>query len=873
MAPYSSDHSTLPVATACFIGRERELETISTLILGSAQLVTLTGPGGIGKTRLAVEVVRRLHKAKDTPVLWVRLSRLTPGSDVMAVAEEIARSVTESDFSGRSVWEVLADTFSGIDARRRIRQSVLVLDSCEHVLVGAAAVITKLLDTVAGLTVIATSREPIGWVDEHLVTIPSLSHHNAIALFRKRAELTGHPITGMDETAMAAKICRRVHNHPLYIQLAAARLSHQTPAMVLHGLTGHADDARLRWSHGPRFGADVRHRGVSDVIAWSYALCSNKERLLFDRMSVFAAGDDTNPHELPDITISMGADLDAIEAICCDDETCGTDNQKGQSNEALARRDIEELLERLTAQSLITTSITSDTVFYSLTESLRVFAQHRLRQRSTVDKDEPARLRDRHCRYYRDKLAQAAGQWFTSSASRELWDWARAAWDNILTAIETSLTSPGDAFIGLEICVHLISMRMPFARGKIREMRRLTDNCLNATQILAPHLTQLQIAAMSATAWLALVQGLPGDAEKILQSCFAACLPGHDKRQSWRQTPGIDVGLPAPVEYAWGTELLIVRHDAQAITVFTRARDKFDALGDVGSAFMSEMYAAKAAALLGNAQQADYLTRDFLERAIASGSLWARTEAELARSIALTRHGNPAEALALERTALASQLNARDQWVGLWAVQYRIWSLAYIITDSINSENNDRAMHTALAIEISHLTGGLQAEFSRIGFRIDKLGPFAEESTKAVGTARQIIGPEAFAAEKARGSRLHLEFSEVQRLALGTLTFPEISKSHDNGKTFASPHWNQLTAAEREVAALAAAGWTNTAIAARRGTSVKTTNAQMAAILQKLIITSREEIIKYVPASRIDEVRLEAARRPRRTSRRPPQPM
>ncbi|WP_368853942.1 AAA family ATPase [Nocardia brevicatena] len=859
----------LPSTTAGFVGRDRELEMTSALLLGSARLITLTGAGGIGKTRLAAEVVHRLHKAGDTRPYWVRLARLARDSDAAAVEEEIARSVAESDFSGRSAWEMLIDVFTRMDAGGHNRRIVLVLDNCEHVLTGVAIVITELLGAIPWLSVVATSREPIGWVDERLVVVPPLSRRHAVTLFRQRAELTGRPITGRDQITTAAKICRHVHNHPLYIQLAAARLFHQPLTMVLRGLTGQGDDTRLRWSHGPRFGTDARHRGVSDVITWSYELCSDKERLLFDRMSVFATGDDTNPDDTPGIATSTGADLDAIETICCDEETSATEGKSSDASGGLARKEIEGLLECLTDRSLVTIHITSTTVRYSLVESLRVFAQYRLRQRSTADVDEPARLSDRHRRYYQDKLTHAAENWFTST-NQDLWDWARAAWDNILTAIETSITVPGEATVGLEICVQLISMRVPFARGTVREIRRWTERCLDASRALTPQPTGLQITAMSVTAWLALVQGLPEEAERILQDCVATCLSDRDARQNWRQTPESDIGLPAPIEYAWGTELLIVRRDARAITVFTRARDKFDALGNDGSALMSEMYAAKAAALLGTAQQADELTQHYLDHANASGALWAIADAKLARSIALTKHGDPSEALALERTVLADQLHTRDQWVGLWAVHYRIWSLARIITDSVTAGNTDRGTLVAPATEIAQLAGGVQTELTRVGFRLDKLGPFADETTEAVAVARRVLGPDAFTAEETRGSRLRPELNEVQRLALGTLTIEKASGDHTGGKDLAS-HWHQLTPAEQDVAILVAAGWTNATIAARRGTSVKTVDTQVAAILQKLIITNRDDIIGYIPRSIIDKVRTEAMRRPRRPSRKLPQ--
>ncbi|UAK30396.1 AAA family ATPase [Nocardia asteroides] len=856
----------LPAAGANFVGRDRELEKISLLLLEPARLVTLTGPGGIGKTRLAAEAVRRLTKAKGTPVYWVRLARLARDCDTAAVEEEIARSVVEADFSGRSAWELLIDTFARAAAAGRRRRIVLVLDNCEHVLAGAAAVVAKLLDAVPELTIVATSREPIGWVDEYLITVPSLAVQHAVTLFRQQADLTGHPIAGSEQNTTAAEICRRVDNHPLYIQLAAARLRHQPLSVILRGLTGRADDARLRWSHGPRFGADSRHRGVSDVIAWSYELCTEKERLLFDRMSVFAAGWDTNPDDNgSNLSIDVGVELEAIEAVCSDDPALGPGEpaRPGGSDMRLTAEEIGDLLESLVDHSLVTAHITPTTVRYSLVESLRVYAQQRLRERSSREIDEPARSADRHLRYYRDKIAYAAANWFRSDGEQKLVTWARSAWANVLTAIENSLTT-GQAGIGLEICLGLINLRMPFIRGSLRGMRQWTQRCLDATRTSASDVTGLQIDAMAAIAWLALTQGDHDNAERVLEECVAACLPDARDRANWRDTCEKDIGLPAAVEFTWGMELLFVRRDARAVAVFTRAEAKLNDLGHHGTASLSELYAAMSAGLLGTGQQAHEITQRFLEAAAASTTR-VRAWAEHAREIALAKHGDPIEALAIGRSSLLCQkLAGGDQWATMWGVECRTWSLARLITDLLTTGDEiDRAELVAPATEIAHLAGGVRTLRTKLGVDIDRMGPFADESAKAIAVARQVLGPDAFAAAQARGSRLRPEHDEVQRVALGTLTIEETPREDTRGAG-ATSRWRQLTTAEQQVAVLAAAGWTNTAIAARRGSSVRTIDAQVAAILQKLALATREDIIETVPRSVIDEVRIEATRRPQR---------
>ncbi|MFG3615484.1 LuxR C-terminal-related transcriptional regulator [Nocardia sp. NPDC047654] len=855
----------LPATAANFVGRAGELEKISLLLLEQARLVTLTGPGGIGKTRLAVEAVRGFSRAKSAPVYWVRLARLARDSDTAAVEEEIARSVVETDFSGRSAWELLIDTFTRVSTAGRQRRILLVLDNCEHVLVSAAVVISRLLDALPELTVVTTSREPIGWVDEHLIAVQPLAPRHAVALFRQQAELTGHPITGREQMTTAAEICRRVDNHPLYIQLAAARLRHQPLVVLLRGLTGRADDARLRWSHGPRFGADARHRGVSDVITWSYELCTEEERVLFDRMSVFAAGYDTDADEDGSgASVEVGVDLEAIEVVCGDGDPSGPGEPASPGSDARsAVEEIEELLESLVDHSLVTAHITPTTVRYSLVETLRVYAQQRLRERSSAEIDEPARLAQRHLRYYRDKIAYAAAHWFHSDGQHGHVSWARSAWADTLTAIENSLAD-GRADIGLEICLGLISLRMPFIRGSLREMRQWTQRCLDAARAPTTKPTERQIEAMAAIAWLALTQGDHEYAARVLDDCVAACLADETERQNWRQMPERDIGLPAAVEFTWAMELLFVRRDARAITVFTRARAAFDAAGNAGSAALSELYAAMAAGLLGTGQQALELTERFLESARASAAPRAESWAEHARAIALTKHGDPGEAMRLERSSLAYKFASGDLWGAMWVVECRTWSLARVIADALTTlEVSDRDRLVAPAIEIAHLAGGVEALRTKLGVDIGKLGPYADESAKAVEVARRILGPDRFIEAKARGARLRPEDGDVQRLALGTLVI-EAAPREKIREAEPTGDWLQLTATEQQVATLAAAGWTNPAIAARRGSSVRTVDAQVASILQKLVLTTREDIIEKVPRSVISIVGIEAARRPRR---------
>ncbi|WP_218002413.1 ATP-binding protein [Nocardia brevicatena] len=855
-----------------FVGRGPELDRIRTL-LGSARLITLLGMGGIGKTRLAAEAVGQFRKATRTPVHWVRLARLAKGAGRIAVEEEVAHAVLDADFSGRSVWDTLVDRLAGKNAVGRDLPTVVVMDNCEHVLIGAASLIEALLDAVPGLVVLATSREPVGWVDEHLIEVPPLSPQQALTLFRRRAELTGHTVTHKDQVATAERICRHMHNNPLYIRLAAARLRRQPLEAILRELNGGASDRRMRWSRAWRTGTDTRHERISDVIAWSYDLCTDKERLLLARMSVFAAGSeilrvvrdslgyDPSPENGGHFGFDVGADLEAIEAVCADDGEHARD-----AAVSVAKEEIEGLLERLVDQSLVSQHRTETSVRYALLETIRVFARQQLREYSTSGVDEPARVGRRHRQYYRNKVLQAYAIWYGPAELEQL-EWVRASWDNILVAIEGSLTTPEESVLGVEISVGLMALRAPWFNGSLRETRQWAERTLEASRTHATRPTELHTVAMALIGWLALWQGQRADTERILQDCIAACTDDPAIRRDWRRNPDIDLGLPAPFELVWGQELMVMHRDPASITVLARAREKSRDLGDRGAEAMGRLLEAMATGFFGSAEQALTLARRNVDDFAAAGALWLKSWAEMILALALTKHGDPTTALSVGRTALTHLVSVRDHWGAALAVHIRCWSLARIITDSIAAGGTDKDGLVALATETARLVGGARALRAEVGTNIEGLGPFADETDKAIDTARGVLGPEAFAAIEKEGVALRPEKGEVQRLALGTLPMGR-TPAGGNARTGTRHRWDELTRAEQEVATFAAAGWTNTAIAVRRGSSGRTVDAQMAAIFHKLMITSRKEIVPFVPEGMIDEVRPRTEHRQRHSGER-----
>ncbi|MBO0881351.1 MAG: hypothetical protein J2P17_13575, partial [Mycobacterium sp.] len=533
----------------------------------------------------------------------------------------------------------------------------------------------------------------------------------------------------------------------------------------------------------------------------------------------------------------------------------------------LARNEIRELLERLVEQSLVSVHMTADTVRYFLLESLRVFAAERLAERSTAEGDEPARLAQRHCYFYRDKVLQAQVLLF-GPAEEELVNWAMGAWSNIQRAIDTSMYTIGKPVVGLQIAVVALWCRALFLIGSLPEMRGRIAQTLAATQASQPQPTELQLAAMALNAWLALFQGRTQDAEELLERCVVACDADAARGGHWRDRPETDIGLPAVVDYVWGVELLLVRRDSRAIAVCARAREKFCSIGLPGGEAVSELLEALAAGFFGSAEVAIAAAQRHLERATAVGAGWSRSWAQLTLAIALTKHGDAEEALQLGRAALAHQLPLGDQWGTTWLVHVRMWSLARLITDQIAAGNTSRSTLVKLATEIAYLAGGAKTLRARLGVLIENQGPFADETSTAEKVAHDVLGQQTYIDIEKRGSRLSLERADVQRVALGTLPISPVPLDGPAAQSTSS-NWQALSNAECEVAILAAAGWPNSAIGVRRGTATKTTDAQIASIFQKLVINSRDDIVRFVPEDQRARVSAERSRLPRQSRDKP----
>ncbi|OBF91832.1 cyclase [Mycobacterium sp. 852002-51163_SCH5372311] len=375
-------------AVNSLIGRESDIAAVEAAVRGH-RLVTLTGVGGVGKTRLALEVAGRLSDEFPDGV-W--LFELAAVADPAAVPDAVAAVLGITQQPGKSVAENVAATLEG-----RIR--LLVFDNCEHLRDAVADLIETILGQSATVRVLATSREGLGIADEQLWLVPSLDviaglDCAAVALFveRARSVAAGFSVEAPDEATAVIEVCRRLDGIPLAIELAASRMASMTAGEVRDRL-----DQRFRLLVGSRRGLE-RHQTLRHAVAWSYEHLDDDEKQLLDRCAVFAGGFD-------------------LESVCA---VTGTDDTDEFA--------VLDLLDALVRKSLLVADRTSGRTRYSMLETIRQFAEEQL-----VARGEAAAARTAHARYFAGREADILDAW-DSPRQREAYNWFATEQANLRAA-------------------------------------------------------------------------------------------------------------------------------------------------------------------------------------------------------------------------------------------------------------------------------------------------------------------------------------------------------------------------------------------------------------------------------------------------------
>ena len=403
--------NNLPVSLSPFIGRETELAHVRRLIL-ETRLLTLTGAGGSGKTRLALQAVAEFVDGSGEGVWFVELA---PVGDPLNVATTVLDAMNIRLETDRSALDELLHVL-------RDQSVLLVLDNCEHLI----DVVAKLVDSIGRhcpkVRLMTTSREPLGVDGERVYRVQSLSLPDrevetaedlqgcdAADLFVTRARLHDSLLVVDDATAPSiASICRRLDGIPLAIELAAARLA----SMSLHDLSQRLDQ-RFRLLTGGSRSALPRQQTLGAMVAWSYDLLSEPERHILRRLSVFA----------------NGFDLDAAEAICASDDVGAVD--------------IPGILGSLVNKNLVLAERSSQDLRYRLLDTIRQYAAEQLLQ---MDGEADARvLRERHADYFLRQCESTAPGLISGPTKVGLLRQIDDRWDDVLAAFDTMAEDPDGA--------------------------------------------------------------------------------------------------------------------------------------------------------------------------------------------------------------------------------------------------------------------------------------------------------------------------------------------------------------------------------------------------------------------------------------------
>ncbi|MGW0687603.1 helix-turn-helix transcriptional regulator [Streptomyces sp. NPDC002754] len=593
----------LPAETTSFVGRRRELGQVAD-VLTRARLVTLTGPGGVGKTRTAVRAARELRGTYPDGVRLVELSAL---HDPALLANAVAAALDLPEQAARPAIEVIADHLED-------RELLLLLDTCEHLVDACAVLCDELLRSAPRLRIVATSRQPLDVPGEHVLAIGPLSmpestdgaerECDALALFADRASaaVPGFTVTG-DNRADVLALCRRLDGIPLAIELAVSRLR----VLSLDEMLARLDD-RFRLLTGGRRTSVPRHQTLRTAIGWSHDLSTAAERLLWARLSVFAG-------ELS---------LQAAEVVCADEEI-------------LPVEDVLTSLIGLVEKSVVVRVETPEGTRYRMLDTIREYGMEQL---AGLGGEE--RARRRHLEYFLD-AARAFDKEWTGDAQIPLLRALVRDQANVRIALEHCVATPRLHCDGLEMATALWGYW--HATGLLTEgrywLRRTLDGCRDET----PH----RVKALWLISWYMDLQGDRGKNEALLKEAEqVAARIGDRKGATWT------FSFQAHRRYFLG-QLEGCADD------FDEVRARMTALGDDTGLLMLGFYAGFMLVLAGEHEKGIAWCDDSLARGAAHpGEQWTRSWALWVKSVGLWLKGDHESSVECAREGIRGKAALHD---------------------------------------------------------------------------------------------------------------------------------------------------------------------------------------------------------------------
>jgi predicted ATPase/class 3 adenylate cyclase len=639
--------NNLPVQLTSFVGREREMAEVKRLF-GSTRLLTLTGPGGCGKTRLALQVAADVLEDYPDGVWLVELAAL---SDAALIPQTIATSLGIREQAGRAVVATVADYLQSKDL-------LLVLDNCEHLVAGCAEVIETLLRSCPTLHLLTTSREPVGVAGEMIWSVPPLTppsvnrgrdlaavrESEAVRLFTERAQGVARKFALTPENAgHVAQICLRLDGFPLAIELAAARVK----VLSVEEIAARLDD-RFRLLTGGSRTALPRHQTLRATMDWSHDLLSPAERVLFRRLSVFAGG----------FTLPVG------EAVC--------------AGEGIDRAEVLDLLTRLVDRSLVAADLRGEAARYRLLETVRQYALGKL-----LESGEAPITRARHRDWFMARTEEAEAE-MHGPQQRTWFDLLEVEHDNLRAAMEWSRSESAGAQQALRLAGNL--WWFWFVRGYLTEGREQLETALASDDVRSAPRARALVGAGS----LAAVQGdyrhgvpLAEEGVRILRELgddrnlafalvvvgFIARQQGEHERAAMLCTDGVALARQVGLGWVLGLglyllgEVALFRGDHQrARTILEESLAVYRQEGDIRGIALAQLGRALVARQQGDYDLGAQLCRDSLAIFLELNDTWGLAQAMRTQALVVHAGGDYARAEDAYSQSLTLYRQLGDRW-------------------------------------------------------------------------------------------------------------------------------------------------------------------------------------------------------------------
>jgi predicted ATPase/DNA-binding SARP family transcriptional activator/DNA-binding CsgD family transcriptional regulator len=789
--PAGSSQHNLPNPRTSFVGREREMIGVKRS-LAMTGVLTLTGAGGCGKTRLALEVARDLVGAYPDGV-W--LVELAPLSDPALVPQAVAAALGVREQPGRPLTETLSSHLGS-------KRTLLVLDNCEHLIYACARLVDALLNSCSGLRVLATSREALGvagetnWplsplalpdTGERLPPVEELARYEAIRLFleRARSRLSAFELTA-ENARDVAEVCRKLDGIPLGIELATARLS----ALAVEQIVAMLNDSLRLLTTGART-ADPRHRTLRATLEWSYELLDEPERKLFGRLSVFAGG----------------WTLEAAE------EVCSGDGQDG----------VLDLLSQLVDKSLVVAEAGAETLHatsprhatslrYRMLEPVRQYAREKLEESGETE-----RVRERHARHYLE-LAERVEPELSGARPVPWLELLETEYGNLRSALSWALDTDDESQERAEIGLRLAAALARFWDAHSpAEGRRWFEKGLARS---GASNTSGRARALNEAGFIAVYEGDP-EALPMLEESLALYKELGDRS-------GVALSMShlghAAVHLGQPERMMSLREEAEAM--------------------LSEPSEKRVSAHL----------LMFLGFAAASEFDFEQMEARLEEALALFRELEDVRSISVCLLSLGHVSIGRDDPAGAARFEealiiQRDLKHQTAIFMGISGMAGVAALR-GQPLRSVKLMGASEALREEIGLTSESLSKARYDYEKYLATARAGLGEAAFDVGFSEGQAMSPEQAIEYALSKEEERDPATLVPAPEQQPPADELTERLTRREQEVALCVARGLTNRRIASELAISGRTVENHVRKILKKLGFRSRAQIAAWVAQRR-----------------------